>query len=177
MRDLFFATIADSAFNAGLERERVIDIVKKDNLTIERPRLEIQFLPGKLERTGRKLALERDGTAYARKRELYTVEQDVAANVLVDDEAWLEEFCYGFIAGFPRGVNDARGNWVKITAKKTTFERPRDKRVGDSVIKVFERASELVLITFLWRVTAEEAGELVASHTLDFHYRQEGDGR
>ena len=86
-----FATgiITRAAAAAGLPKGRVIDIVKKDNLTIERPRVELQFLPEKYTRTGRKLGLRHTKTEQIRKRELYEVELTVNANVLADDRAWL----------------------------------------------------------------------------------------
>ena len=82
--------VTRAALAAGLPEGRVIDIVKKDNLTIERPRLEVQFLPEKFTRTGRKLAVYRTETTLIRKRELYEVELTVNANALADDRAWLE---------------------------------------------------------------------------------------
>ena len=82
--------VTRAALAAGLPEGRVIDMVKKDNLTIERPRLEVQFLPEKFTRTGRKLAAYRTEKTHIRKRELYAVELTVNANVLADDRDWLE---------------------------------------------------------------------------------------
>lgn len=171
MQTVFREAISYAALHAGLPDDRIIDLVRKDNLTIRRPRMELQFLPEKLTRTGRKLDITRDGAIQLRKRELYEVEQDVAANVLAEDREWLEEFCYTFLASLPRGVNDKRGNWVKITGQKATLGKPRDVRVGESVIEVFKKVNELLVITFLWRITAKERDELIRSHNLNFHYR------
>lgn len=169
-----FATdiITRAALAAGLPEGRVIDMVKKDNLTIERPRLELQFMPEKYTRSGRTLGLSRDGAVQTRRRELYVVEQDVAANALADDGAWLESFSYAFIASLPRGKNDANGNWVKIRAQKATFSRPPDRRVGDRVIEVFTRANRLFLITFTWRVTREETENLIPSFDFNITHKQ-----
>lgn len=64
--------ITRAALAAGLPEGRVIDIVKKDNLTLDRPRLELQFLPEKYTRTGRTLGLSRQigrtGSAAAAQR-------------------------------------------------------------------------------------------------------------
>nr|DAW17989.1 MAG TPA: hypothetical protein [Caudoviricetes sp.] len=56
-----FATgvITQAALDAGLPEGRVIDMVKKDNLTLQRPRIELQFLPEKYTRTGRVLGVRR----------------------------------------------------------------------------------------------------------------------
>ena len=112
MRAFVTEVITRAALAAGLPEGRVIDIVKKDNLTMDRPRVEMQFLPEKYTRTGRKLAVKRTKTEQISKRELYEVELTVNANVLADDREWLEAFCVDFVAALPRGGNDSRGNWI-----------------------------------------------------------------
>lgn len=159
-------TITRAALAAGLPEGRVIDIVKKDNLTIERPRVEIQFLPEQYRRTGRKLAVTRTKTEQIRKRELYEVELTVNVNALADDRAWLEAFSVDFVAALPRGGNDSRGNWIKVRAQKATFSRPPDKRVGDEVIEVFTRVNRLFVLTFTGRITREETVDLIPSLTI-----------
>ena len=131
--------ITRAALSAGMPEGSVIDIVKKDNLTIRRPRLELQFMPERYTRTGRKLAVTRTTTEQIRKRELYEVELTVNANVLAD----------------------GRGNWVKIRVQEATFGREADTRVGDSVIRVFNRMNRLFVVEFVWRVTSEEAEALI----------------
>jgi len=163
-----FATsvITQAALAAGLPEGRVIDLVKKDNLTIERPRIELQFLPERYTRTGRKLGVWRTREEYLRKRELYEVEQTVSANVLAEDRAWLETFSVDFVARLPRGGNDSRGNWVRVRAQKATFGRPPDKRVGDAVIEVFTKVNRLFVLSFVWRITAEEVEALIPTFTI-----------
>ncbi len=167
MQTFVTETITRTALAAGLPEGRIIDLAKKDNLTIERPRIEVQFLPEKYTHTGRKLAVTRTKTEHIRKRELYEVEQTVNANILADDRAWLEAFCVDFVAGLPRGGNDSRGNWVKIRVQKATFGRAPDKRVGDEVIEVFTKVNRLFVLMFTWRITEEEAEELIPSITIN----------
>lgn len=159
-------TITQAALAAGLPEGRVIDIVKKDNLTLERPRIEIQFLPEKLTRTGRKLAVTRTKTEQIRTRELYEVELTVNVNALADDRAWLEAFSVAFVAALPRGGNDSRGNWVKVRAREATFGRAPDKRVGEAVIEVFTKVNRLFVLTFTGRITGEEMVDLIPSLTI-----------
>ena len=109
MRELAGQIITDTAVACGLPEENVIRLVAKDNLTIKRPRIELQFLPERLTRTGRKLAVWRTKTEQLRKREIYQAELDVAANVLAEDGEWLSAFCYDFLARLPRGTNDRNG--------------------------------------------------------------------
>ncbi|MCH5277474.1 MAG: translation initiation factor 2 [Desulfovibrionaceae bacterium] len=169
------AIITQTALAAGLPEGRVIDIVKKDNLTIERPRVEIQFLPEKITRMGRKLDVSRTKTEKIRTLELYEVELTVNVNVLADDRAWLEAFCLDFVARLPRGGNDSRGKWVKIRAQKATFGRDPDKRVGDAVIEVFTRVNRLFVLTFTGRVTDDERVDLIRS--FDIHINAKSGSR
>lgn len=158
-----FATevITRAAQSAGLPEGRVMDIVKKDNLTINRPRLELQFMPERYTRTGRKLAVIRTKTDLIRKRELYEVELTVNANVLADNREWLEAFSVAFVAALPHGGNDSRGNWVKVRAQEATFGREPDRRVGEKVIEVFTRVNRLFVLTFTGRITGEEYDKLI----------------
>lgn len=158
-----FATevITQAALSAGLPEGRVMDIVKKDNLTIKRPRIELQFMPERYTRTGRKLAVTRTKTDLIRKRELYEAELTVNANVLADDRAWLEAFSVAFVAALPRGGNDSRGNWVKVRAQEATSGREPDRRVGENVIEVFTRVNRLFVLTFTGRITGEEYDKLI----------------
>lgn len=176
MQTFAMETITRAALAAGLPEGRIIDLAKKDNLTIERPRIEVQFLPERYTRTGRKLAVTRqsveagDGTKklmLCRKRELYEVELTVNANILADDRAWLEAFCVDFVARLPRGGNDSRGNWIKVRAQKATFGRAPDKRVGDEIIEVFTRVNRLFVLTFTGRITREEAETLIPAYTIN----------
>lgn len=173
-----FATevITRAALAAGLPEGRVMAAVKKDNLTIDRPRVEMQFLPEKYTRTGRKLGVSRetvkgeDGTEklmLVRKRELYVVELPVNVNVLSEDREWLERFSYAFVAALPRGGNDSRGNWIRVRAQQATFSRPPDRRVGNEVIEIFTKVNRLFVLTFTGRVTAEEREALIPSWTIN----------
>lgn len=171
MQAFVTAVITTAAQAAGLPEGRVIDQTAKDNLTLFRPRVEIQFLPERYRRTGRSLSVSRTATELVRKKELYTVELSVAANVLAEDRAWLAAFSHDFVAKLPRGANDDRGNWVKIRAEKATFGRAADKRVGNSVIEVFSKVNELFSLSFEWRITAEEVEQLIPTFTINTHWK------
>lgn len=167
MQALVKDIIEKAALAAGLPEDRVINLVASDNLTLVRPRLELQFLPETYRRTGRSLAFERSKTERVRKRELYEVELSVAANVLAEDDEWLSAFSYAFVAALPNGVNDKRGNWVRIRAEKATFGKTPDNRVGDAIIEVFHYINELFDLTFTWRVTRNEIEALIPAFTIN----------
>lgn len=177
MQEFVTGIVTEAAQAAGLPEGRVFDAAKKDNLTQERPRIELQFLPERYARSGRTLEFRRTETEQIRKRELYTVELSVSANVLAEDREWLSAFCYAFVAALPRGANDGRGNWVKIRAERAEFGRKAPPRVGTESIEVFTRINELFSLTFIWRVTAEEAESLIPHFTInvkEFRYVDQG---
>lgn len=167
MRDLVRATIKATAASAGLDPEKIYELAASDNLTIERPYMTIQFLPETYKRTGRKLALTRKEMTECRKRELYEVELAVAANILAEDEAWLSDFAFSFVAALPGGLNDRRGNWVKVRAQKAQFSKPPDRRIANDVIEVFVKRDQLFELTFTGRVTAEEYEAIIPGVTLN----------
>ena len=181
MRTLAMQIVTDAAQAAGMPAGRVMDLSAADNLTLPRPRLEVDFLPDSLTRTGRKLAVSRTGDKQAVKLELYEVRFDLTAHVYAPDgdwlvqartsggeaphlasvAAWLEAFEYDFVAAFPRGLNDQRGNWIKIRVTQATFKKEPTKRVGASEITVFVKLDTLFLITLTGRVTREEEQALL----------------
>ena len=171
MREEIANMVKGAALTAGLPAASVIDIVKKDNLTLARPRMELQYLPEKLTRTGRKLGIWRTLSAQFRKLELYEVQLSVSCNVLAEDAGWLADFCHDFLVGLPRGFNDRRGNWVRIRAARAEFGRPPDRRVGDAVIEVFTRVNELLVLDFVWRITDEEVDALIPEWNLELNYK------
>jgi hypothetical protein len=174
MRTLAMQIITDAALAAGLPEGMVMDLSAADNLTLPRPRLEVDFLPDSLTRTGRKLAVTKKpaGTELAQassvpaaiiKKELYEVRFDLTAHVYAEDAAWLEAFEYTFVAAFPRGVDDQRGNWIRIRVNQATFKKEPTKRVGASEITVFTRIDTLFLITLTGRVTQEDEQALLTT--------------
>lgn len=158
--------VTQAALTSGLTPDRVMEQAK-DNLTIERPRVELQFLPENYTRSGRKLAACRKDNRLIRKHELYTVRLNVAVNVLADDATWLEQFCPAFAAALPTGANDSRGNWVQIRVTEAKFGKESDKRVGNAVISVFTKIHRLFNVAFTWRVTAEEEERLILTYTIN----------
>ena len=167
MRELFDSVIANAAREAGLPEERIFGVASNDNLTLPRPRIEVDYLPGSYRRTGRKLAVTRANGMQTTKKELYEAIVDLTANVYADNEAWLAAFEYDFVAAFPRGVDDARGNWVQIRVEKATFTTPPEKRVGNKEIKVFTKVNTLFALRFTGRITEEEKVRLM--QTINIH--------
>jgi len=151
-----------AAVAAGLQPDRVMDASAADNLTLPRPRVEVAFLPDSYTRTGRKLDARREGASLTIKKELYELRFDLTAHVFANDEAWLEKFESAFVAAFPRGLDDARGNWIQIRVAEATFSKEPTKRVGMQTIKVFTKADTLFLVTLTGRVTEEAEQDLIA---------------
>lgn len=161
MRDLLKTIITEAATKAGLPEGRVYGLADGDNLTLPRPRLEIDYLPGSYQRTGRKLAVSRENGVQTTKKELYEAAFDLTANVLAEDAAWLAAFERDFVAALPRGVNDDSGNWIQIRVEQATFSTPPEKRVGTKEVKVFTRMNTLFALRFTGRITEEEETRLM----------------
>ncbi len=154
-------------------QERVVLISAADNLTIPRPRIEYQLLPEHYKRSGKVRGATRSGSRMDVKRELYEVTLGVNINLLADDADWLGNKSPLFIAALPPGINDSRGNYVKIRVQEAHLQQPPAKRVGLSEIKVFTRINRLYLAHFIWRVTAVEEKELI--ETITFNHPEIGE--
>ena len=169
MQEFTTAIIEAAARSAGLPEGRVMSLSKADNLTIPRPRIELQWLPETYTRLPRKLGhLWPDASKKTRllKREIYRVKLDVSANILTEDAVWLSAFTAAFVAALPKGMNDERDNWVLITAQRGEWLNQPEKRVGLDVIKVFDKASQILIISFTWRITREEMQQMITDITL-----------
>ena len=172
MEKLIMEAVTRAAVAAGLPAERVMTESAKDNITLPRPRLDVQMQPATYKRTGRKLGATRTKTQHITKRELYEVSQQVLLNVLAEDENWLSTFSFDFVRALPKGVNDKMGNWVGIRVQKATPGKPPVKRVGDAEITVFTRLNTLFLLTFAGRVTEEITHNLVTDVTINPHWEK-----
>lgn len=169
MQELALNIIEATAEQCGLAKDKIMSLSMADNLTLPRPRMELDFLAEPFFRTGRKLAVTRENNRQTTKTELYETWLEISANILADDEAWLLSFCYDFIATLPKGANDSRGNWVKILVQEATFTKPPTKRVGATSIEVFTRVNKLLLLRFIGRVTAEEHIGLITDFNITFN--------
>jgi hypothetical protein len=163
MREVSKRVIEAAAEAAGLPAGRVIDMSKADNLTIPRPRLELQRLPQTYQRAGRKLGFKPGSGPGKRilKKAAYSASLQIAANILAEDAAWLEAFTLNFVRSLPRGVNDEAGNWVKIRAEQAEWTEEPAPRVGLEAIKVFNQCEQLVVLSFSGLVTLEEEQQLI----------------
>jgi hypothetical protein len=167
MQDLILGKVQEAAELLGLDRGRVMTQSLKDNITLPRPRIELQFLPETYQRTGRLLGGKHTGPAeMAVRKELYQVSLPIAAQILADDPEWLKEFCYRLAAALPRGFNDAAGNYVKLVSAQGAWENQAVRRVGSAVIEPIVKRGYLLHLTATWRITAEELVNLV--HKVDF---------
>lgn len=173
MRTLAHEVIRQAAEAAGLPQGRVTGQSVKDNLTLPRPRVEVQYLPETYTRSGRPLARQRDMAppypVQRTRRELYSVRLPVVAQVLADDDAWLDGFCPAFVAALPRGLDDERGLWVAVRVEKGDWEGYAAKRVGDAVIAPIIKRARLFTIDFSWRLATEEEVRLLTDITITPH--------
>jgi len=158
MRDLILQKVADAAETLGLSRERVMTKSASDNLTLPRPRLELDFLPETYTRTGRLHGGPglSPGPRMQYKKELYEVSLPVAVQALADDEEWLKDFSWRLLSVLPRSFNDKRGNYVRLAATMGQWEGFEARRVGEAVIEPIVRRGYLLHLTAIWRICQEE---------------------
>ena len=164
--------IRRAAVAAGLPAERVIPAPLSDNISIPRPRIEYQVLPARYRRTGRKLGIIRggkDNPVQTTKWELYEVDLDIQGNVLAPDtkkedaaaDAWLAAFAQAFVTAFPRGGNDAAGNYVRIRVQRAAYARRAAPQVGDKALRIFTRIGSVFVITLGGRITSDRREDLI----------------
>ena len=175
MRDLILGKVAEAAETLGMSRERVMTKSASDNLTLPRPRLELDFLPETYTRTGRLhggpgLPGLSPGPGRMRyKKELYQVSLPVAAQALADDEEWLKDFSWRLLSVLPRSFNDKRGNYVRLAAAMGQWEGYEARRVGEAVIEPIVRRGYLLHLTAIWRICQEELVTYVGKVDLNVH--------
>lgn len=157
MRDLILEKIRAAAETLGLDRTLVMTKSLSDNITLPRPRIELDFLPETYMPTDRLLGAIPAGAAQAKiKKELYQVSLPVAVHILADEPFWLKEFCYRLAAALSGGFNDSFGNYVKLRASQGQWEGFHLKRVGDAVIDPIPKRVYLLHLNITWRITKDE---------------------
>jgi len=164
---LILEKVRDAAELLGLQRDRVMSQSLKDNITLPRPRIELQFLPETYERTGRLLGGQKEGGGLLKvKKELYQISMPVSAQIFATDEFWLKEFCYRLAAALPRGFNDAAGNYVKLSSRQGEWEGQAVQRVGSAEINPLPKYGYILHLTAVWRITSDEMMKLITKFDL-----------
>lgn len=164
--------IRRAAVAAGLPAERVIPAPLSNNITLPRPRIEYQVLPARYRRTGRKLGIikgGKDNPVQTTKWELYEVDLDIQVNVLAPDtkaddaaaDAWLAAFSQAFVAAFPRGGNDAAGNYVRIRVQRAAYARMAAPQIGEKAVRIFTRIGSVFVVTLGGRITSDRREDLL----------------
>lgn len=177
MRDLILEKVRDAAELLGLPRERVMTKSDKDNLTLPRPRVELDFLPETFNRTGRLLGHKPAGVVDHKiiRKELWRINLPVAAQVLAIDPDWLKEFCYRLAAALPRGFDDQFGNYVEIDARQGRWEGFTVKRVGDAVINPLPKHGYIIHLNITWRITEDQVQRYITEFSLNPTFKTHGD--
>lgn len=104
MRNIIENTIKEAAVKAGLDIQNIMSLSAADNLTLPRPRIELNFIADIYTRTGKKLAVTKALGVQTIKKELYEISIDVTAQIYADNATWLETFEHDFVVAFPRGI-------------------------------------------------------------------------
>lgn len=163
MRDLILEKVRDAAGLLGLPREHVMTKSYQDNLTLPRPRVELDFLPETYRRTGRGLGTIKLSEDHLKiKKETYEIDLPVVAQILAKDPEWLKESCYRLAAALPRSFDDRHGNHVTLQATQGEWEDFNVRRVGVKEIDPIKKRGYLLHIRVTWRMTSEQLIEKVS---------------
>lgn len=161
MQDFILNFIDTVAQKAELPQNRLMSKSASDNLTLLQPRLEYEFLPEKIKRSGRKLAIWRDKDTQTTKKELYTVSQDIKMTLFSENKDFRTAFCRNFLINMPKNNNDAFGNYIKISANNFEMLDPPVKRVGEIVIAITKSYDAILTLNFTYRITTEHSENLI----------------
>jgi len=167
MRDLILEKVRDAAELLGLPREHVMTKSYQDNLTLPRPRVELDFLPETYQRTGRRLGEIKVSEGQLNiKKENYEINLPVVAQILARDPEWLKESCYQLAAALPRAFDDRHGNHVTMQAVQGEWEDFAVRRVGSKEIDPIKKRGYLLHLTVIWRMTSEQLVERISDINL-----------
>ncbi|MDY6904088.1 MAG: hypothetical protein SWH61_05315 [Thermodesulfobacteriota bacterium] len=166
MQALAFDIIANAAQAAGLDRAAVMDKPEKETVLLAERRVQVEFLPARLERSGRPVGKDRtdiDGHPHrSLRRAIYNRVLDVSAEIVGDDETWVEAFVVAFLRALPRRTADADNNLVTIEAHQAV----RGGYTG-KVVEVFVKRRCAVHIRFSGMVHADVTVPYVTECELD----------
>ena len=155
MQALAFDIIANAAQAAGLDRAAVMDKPEKETVLLAERRVQVEFLPARLERSGRPVGKSRtdiDGHPYrSLRRAIYNRVLEVSAEVIGNDEDWVESFVEGFLRALPRRTADGDNNLVTVEA----FTARRGGYAG-KMVEVFVKRRCAVHIRFSGMIHQDE---------------------
>jgi hypothetical protein len=156
MKTFIEGLIKTAASKIGIEK---VVLHTVSNLTLPKPRLEIEFIPSTYIPTGRKIAKRQKDGKQIIVNERFEVDTPAMLYIIDNDDARIERLSNELIMAFPKGVADNYNNWVRVTpvlSEWTSFKAPTLGDVAKRIEPMIERTFS-VKVNFLWRLTYEQA--------------------
>lgn len=168
--------LENRAQGLGIAEGNFISTTAKDNITLSQPRLEYAFSNVTSTRNVRNLGvfLEKElaetgdetgdeNTVSVRKRELYQCSVTLNLVLFCEDSSFRSTFVEEFVATLPKGFDDSKGNFVKITVQSFEMLDEAKKRVGASTISIDKSVDAEISLIFEYRITEEIRVGVVSS--------------
>lgn len=157
--------IADSIIKSaanGLGVSHVMDKPDKSDITMPVPRMELTWLPEELKRSFKRIArLKPEADSVRVRSRLYQRSLRIRAEIVSDNEEWLEAFVPGFLAALPGKAADENGNLVTVRAVKA--ER---QGYGTKMVEVFKRRTASIHITVSGMVCNDQDVPLITDFNI-----------
>lgn len=140
MKAIADSIIRNTANSLGINH--VLDKPDKSDITMPVPRIELTWLPEELKRSFRRISrLKQKADEVTIRSRVYQRSLRIRAEVVSDNEEWLESFVPGFLATLPGKAEDENGNLVTVRAVKA--ER---QGYGTKMVEVFKRRTASIHI-------------------------------
>lgn len=141
MKAIADSVIRSTAISLGISQ--VMDKPDKTDITMPLPRIEITWLPEELSRSFKRIArLKPQSDQVTIRSRVYQRSLRIRAEVVSDNEEWLEAFIPQFLADLPSKIADENGNLVTVRAVKA--ER---QGYGTRLVEVFKKRVASIHIT------------------------------
>jgi len=160
MRTLAETVITEAAVAAGIPVSAVMDKPDKETVLLPSRRLQLEFLPASLRPASRMVAkfptASHPETHRTVRRQAYERTFLVRAEIVSDDESWLEDAVLQFLSALPRRVADGSGNLVTVEALKAELGG-----FGGKLVEVFTRRRTAIHIQFTGMICRDRDVELI----------------
>jgi hypothetical protein len=169
------AIITSAAQAAGMDPDRVKDKAVMAEAMQAVPRLELTYLPERLDKGYRRFpgAPVPDQPSRRRTRaKTYARTLTVVATAVDEDEARLEAFGKAFLAALPRKTADAGNNLVTVSATAADWGGFGQ----DKLVEVFKRRSLAFHVAVTGMVTVDTDEDMITDVAITPNYQEAQSG-
>ncbi len=143
MRTLAKKIISDAAVDAGMTVDAVMLNTTVKEILLPKPRLVFEYLSETLKDMPKNVAKFGGGTHRTIRKLRYLTKLQVRAEIVSEDEDWLELFVKKFLLSLPRKTVDEKNNLIVVKADRAVRGGFQSR-----MVEVFKRRSNALIITF-----------------------------